>query len=205
VRNYLALLGWGYDAETTFFSTEELKEKFSLERVSRNPAVFDEAKLRSINGHYLRELPVDQLTARLEALTGRTGLRGAVEIAREKIQTLSEFWPLVSFLFDGPVEDERAWAATIDADGGAAALADARVALAAAEPFDPEQVEAALRGVVERRGVKPGKVFQPVRVAIAGTTVSPGIFESVALLGRERTLERIDAALERAQARGEDA
>jgi glutamyl-tRNA synthetase len=202
VRNYLALLGWGYDAETTFFSTAELQEKFSLERVSRNPAVFDERKLRSINGHYMRELSVDDLTARLEAFTGREGLRDAVEIARDKIQTLADFWPLVRFLFEGPVEDERAWAATIGADGGAAALEEARAALAAAEPFDVEHVEAALREVVEKRGVKPKQVFQPVRVAIAGTTVSPGIFESVALLGRDRTLERIDAALTRARRDG---
>ncbi len=77
-------------------------------------------------------------------------------------------------------------------------LRDARAALAAVEPFDADTVQGALRGVVERRGVKPGKVFQPVRVAIAGQTVSPGIFESVALLGRRQTLERIDAAIARA-------
>ena len=77
-------------------------------------------------------------------------------------------------------------------------LAEAREALAQAEPFDPRTIETALRGVVEARDVKPGKVFQPVRVAIAGSTVSPGIFESVARLGREETLARIDAALRRA-------
>jgi glutamyl-tRNA synthetase len=84
------------------------------------------------------------------------------------------------------------------ADGAREALADARDALAGTEPFDVEHVEAALRGVVERRGAKPKDVFQPVRVAIAGTTVSPGIFESVAILGRDETLRRIDAALTRA-------
>jgi glutamyl-tRNA synthetase len=194
VRNYLALLGWGYDAETTFFTTEELQQKFSLEHVSRSPAVFDEQKLRWMNGRYLRELSDDDLTGRLERFTGRTGLDGAVAISHDKLQTLADFWPLVSFLFDEPVDDPKARERWLT-DGGAEALADARGALASLETFDAPAIEGALREVVERRGVKPKDVFQPVRVAIAGTTVSPGIFESVELLGRERTLERIDAAL----------
>src|ERR687889_601076 len=85
VRNYLALLGWGYDEETTFMTTEELQRHFSLEKVSKSPAVFDEQKLRWMNGRYVRELPLDELTARLEALTGRRGLRDAVAITQEKI------------------------------------------------------------------------------------------------------------------------
>jgi glutamyl-tRNA synthetase len=121
-----------------------------------------------------------------------------VEISEEKIQTLAEFWPLVGFLFDGPADDPRAFKKVIASDGGVECLQAAREALAGAEPFTVENVEAALRNVVESRGTKPGKVFQPVRVAIAGTTVSPGIFESVALLGREETLARIDRALEHA-------
>ncbi|MBV9311804.1 MAG: hypothetical protein JOZ73_13310 [Solirubrobacterales bacterium] len=85
----------------------------------------------------------------------------------------------------------------IGTEQGASILAAAREALAETDPFDTHHIELALRGIVERTGLKPGKVFQPVRVAIAGTTVSPGIFESVALLGREETLRRIDRALER--------
>jgi glutamyl-tRNA synthetase len=198
VDNYIALLGAGFASDEEFFTLPELAERFRLERVSKNPAVFDERKLRHLNGRHLRELSTDELTERLERYTARTGLRGAVEIAAEKIQTLADFWPLVSFLFDGPVDDPAAFAKTIGGDGGAETLAAARDALAQAEPFDAGTIEAALRGVVETRDVKPGKVFQPVRVAIAGQTVSPGIFESVALLGREETLARIDAALARA-------
>jgi len=197
VRNYLALLGWGYDDATTFFSAEELKERFSLDRVSRNPAVFDERKLRWMNGRYLRELSEDDLVRRLEALTGREGLAPAVAIARDKIQTLEEFWPLVGFLFDGPADDPAAFAKVIAGDGGRQRLEAAREALAGAEPFDVSGVEVALRGVVERLGVKPKEVFQPVRVAITGTTISPGIFESVALLGRDEALARIKATLAR--------
>ena len=125
-----------------------------------------------------------------------------MEISEEKIQTLADFWPLVSFLFDGPVDDPAAFDKTIRREGGVEALSAARDALAQTEPFDAEHVEAALRGVVERLQTKPGKVFQPVRVAIAGQTVSPGIFESVALLGKDETLARIDSALARATGRG---
>jgi glutamyl-tRNA synthetase len=197
VDNYIALLGAGFAADREHFTLDELAERFRLERVSKNPAVFDEHKLRHMNGQWLRELSTDELTRRLEEYTGRSGLRTAVEIAREKIQTLADFWPLVSFLFDGPVDDPQAFERTMNRDGALENLKAAREALAEAEPFDVGTVEAALRGVVERRATKPANVFQPVRVAIAGTTVSPGIFESVAALGREKTLARIDRVLKR--------
>jgi glutamyl-tRNA synthetase len=200
VDNYIALLGAGFSADEEHFSLDELAERFRLERVSKNPAIFDEKKLRHFNGRHLRELPLEELTRRLETYTGRAGLGPAVEIAAEKIQTLAEFWPLVGFLFDGPADDEAAFNRVIAKDGGREALEGAREALGDADPWTVETVEAALQRVVEAREVKPGKVYQPVRVAIAGTTISPGIFESVALLGREETLARIDRALERARA-----
>jgi glutamyl-tRNA synthetase len=200
VRNYLALLGWGYDAETTFFTTEELVERFSLERVSKNPAVFDEQKLRWMNGHYLREMSADELTAVLEERLGRSGLREAVGIAQEKMQTLDDFWTLAAFLIERQPVDEKAWSKVMG-DGAADRLARARDALAQVEPFDAENVETALRAVVDDLDAKPNAVFQPIRVAISGSTVSPGIFESVAVLGRDETLSRIDEALTRAGAR----
>jgi glutamyl-tRNA synthetase len=202
VTNYIALLGAGFAADEEHFSRDELAERFRLERVSKNPAVFDERKLRHINGRWLRKLEVDELTRRLEVYTGRSGLRGAVEIAADKIQTLAEFWPLVSFLFDGPVEDPTAFKKVLGREGAVDMLRGARDALARTDPFDADHVERALRGVVETEGVKPGHVFQPVRVAIAGSTVSPGIFESVAVLAREETLRRIDDAIERASEKG---
>jgi glutamyl-tRNA synthetase len=194
VRNYLALLGWGADDSTTFFSTDELLERFSLERVSRSPAVFDEKKLRWMNGRYLRELPPEELTRRLEARHEREGLGDAVGIAQEKLQTLDEFWPLAGFLLERRPLDPAAYAKVMS-DGGPDRLGRAREALARLESFTPEDVERALRGVVEELGVKPREVFQPVRLAISGATTSPGIFESVALLGRDETLARIDSAL----------
>ncbi|MHB1571125.1 MAG: glutamate--tRNA ligase, partial [Solirubrobacteraceae bacterium] len=199
VDNYIALLGAGFAPDEEFFTLDELADRFRLERVSKNPAVFDEQKLRHLNGRHLRALGLDELTARLERFTGRSGLRGAVDISHEKIQTLADFWPLVSFLFDGPVDDRKAFDSTIRRDGAVESLAAAREALGAASPFDVETIESALRGVVERLQSKPARVFQPVRVAVAGQTVSPGIFESLALLGKDEALARIDAALARAR------
>ena len=199
VRNYIALLGWGYDETTTFMTTDELIERFSLNRVSKNPAVFDEQKLRWMNGRYLRELPAEEVRARLEELTGREITMEAVEISQDKMQTLADFWPLARFLVEEPELDEQAWERVMR-DGAPDRLRAAREALADLEPFEPDQVETALRSVVERLGAKPKDVFQPIRVAISGTTVSPGIFESVAALGRAETLARIDKALARAAA-----
>jgi glutamyl-tRNA synthetase len=197
VRNYVSLLGWGYDESTTLMTTDELVERFSLERVSRNPAVFDEQKLRWMNGVYMRQLDPAELRRRLEELYGREVPPEAVAISQEKMQTLADFWPLAGFLVERREIDPQAWDRVMR-DGGPERLRAAREALEAAEPFDTETVERALRGVVERLEVKPKEVFQPVRVAISGTTVSPGIFESVAALGRDETLARIDAALQRA-------
>ncbi len=196
VRNYMSLLGWGMaDNEESFFTTEDLQRDFSLERVSRSPAVFDERKLRWMNGRYLRELSVEDLQARLEQRLGRTLRREVVAITQEKISTLDEFWPLTRFFEDGPTDDPAAREKILGAEGATAALTAARAALAGLKAWTVPAVEDALRGVAEREQIKPKHLFQPIRVAIAGSTVSPGIFESVAVLGREETLARIDGAL----------
>jgi glutamyl/glutaminyl-tRNA synthetase len=194
VRNYLALLGWGAGDDATVLSTEELIERFTLQRVSRNPARFDETKLKWLNGVYIRAMAPQELTARLEAFTGRDGLGEAARISQEKIHTLADFWALTGPLLDGPVDDPAVRERWLG-QSGRAALADVREALSEIESFDQDSVERALEAVVAQRAVKPREVYQPLRVALCGTTISPGIFESVALLGREETLVRIDAAL----------
>jgi glutamyl-tRNA synthetase len=161
--------------------------------------VFDEQKLRWMNGRYLRELSARDLASRLEALLGRGDLEPAVAVAQEKMQTLADFWPLAAFLVEPQPTDEQAWDKVMTETSGPA-LAAVREALATVEPFDLEPVETALRGVAERLDAKPKQVFQPIRVAISGSTISPGIFESVVALGREETLARIDRALERLRA-----
>jgi glutamyl-tRNA synthetase len=207
VRNYLALLGWGAGDDATFLDTPELIERFTLERVSRNPARFDPVKLRWLDGLHVRALPVPELSDRLleflrvtdpeaaaPAGADRELLEGAVAISQEKIQTLADFWPLARFFFVGAAEDRAARERWLGEEGVATVRA-ARVELASIESFDLRAISSALEALVQRRGLKPREVYQPLRVAISGTAVSPGIFETIELLGREETLRRIDATL----------
>ncbi len=199
VRNYLALLGWGTDDDTTLMATEELVRRFRVEDVGRAAAIFDEKKLRWLNGRFMREMSLEGYTAAVARHLGREPddrLRGACAIAQEKAQTLEEVWPLIRFLFEPPVDDEKSWRRVMK-DGALPALEAVRAALAEAGAFDAVAVEKALAPIPQRLDVKPGRVYQPVRVAITGTAVSPGIFESLAALGRDESLARIDAALAR--------
>ena len=199
VRNYLALLGWGAGDDATLIPTAELIERFRIEDVGSAAAIFDEKKLRWVNGRYMRELPLEEYTRAVAAHLGREPderLRAACEAAQDKAQTLDEVWPLIRFAFEGPVEDERAWRKVMKDDAGRL-LEAARSRLEAAAPeFGAEDVERALSPLPEELGVKPGRLYQPIRVAITGTTVSPGIFESLALIGRDLALERISAAID---------
>ncbi len=208
VRNYLALLGWGTEDDTTILTTEELIDRFSIERVGRSAAVFDERKLRWVNGRFMRALPLDEyerrLTEHLErqspadasafsaAAPDRRHL--ACEIVRDKAQTLEEVWPLIRFIFAEPQNDPAAWEKVMTPDARSA-LVDALEVLRGIDGFDAASLEAGLQAMVERSGRKPKDVYQPIRVAITGTTVSPGIFDSLAALGRESSLDRIERAV----------
>jgi glutamyl-tRNA synthetase len=198
VRNYMALLGWGTDDDTTIMSTEELVKRFDVKDVGTASAIFDEQKLRWLNGRFMRELPLDEYTAAVARHVGREpdeDLRAACAIVQEKAQTLNEVWPLIGFLFEEPEYEPKAWKKVMK-DGSMELLEDAQGALAGVEPFEPDAIEAALAPILAERDVKPGKLYQPIRVAISGGTVSPGIFESLAALGRERTLARLRRALD---------
>jgi glutamyl-tRNA synthetase len=199
VRNYLALLGWGTQDDTTIMSTDELIERFDIADVGRASAIFDEQKLRWLNGRFMREMDLDDYTAAVARHVGREPderLRAACEIAQEKAQTLDEVWPLIGFLFEEPETDEKAWKKVMK-DGALPLLSDALEALRSAESFEPAELETALGRILADHEVKPGKLYQPIRVAITGTSVSPGIFESLAVLGKDRSLGRIENAVQR--------
>ncbi len=190
--NFLALLGWAPDGETTIMSREELIERFSLEHVSSSPAQFDYDKLDWMNGVYLRALPPDEYAEVLIRFLREQGydwdeqrIRAAAPLVQEKIVKLSEFPAFAGFLF----HDVEA-----DVDGGRDVVAAARDALAELEPFTADAIETSLREVLEQLGLKPRQGFQPIRVAVTGSKVSPGLFESIELLGRETTLARLSAA-----------
>ena len=187
--NFMALLGWSYDDHTEIMSREELVERFTLERVGKSAAVFDYDKLKHLNGIYLRALPPDEYADRLVAYLRERGyewdeqlVRKAAPLVQEKIATLGEFPEFAGFLFARPEPDAAA-------DG--AVLPAAAEALEQVEPFDASSIEAALRELAERLGLKPRDAFQPIRLAVTGSTVSPGLFESLELLGKEESLVRI--------------
>ena len=210
VRNYLALLGWGSADDETIMSTPELLERFSIDRVGRSAAIFDAQKLRWLNGRYMRELPVeryeeqvdghlrrtDPVAAEAFAAAGAAARSEACEIVQEKAQTVVEVWPLIAFLFTEPTIDEKAWRKVMKPEVEPV-LAREREVLAAAESFETDVLERDLRALIEAEGLATGKALQPIRVAITGSSISPGIFESLQALGRERALQRLDRALER--------
>ncbi len=194
--NFLSLLGWSYDDRTTVMSRDELVARFSLERVGSSPPTFDYDKLDWLNGVYLRELSPQRYASALVTYLREQGydwpeerVRRAAPLCQEKIGRLGEFPGFAGFLFQ-------------DVEAPADALGDrsdvleaARQGLADVEPFTSESIEAALRSICDRLGLKPREAFAPVRVAVTGSKVSPGLFESIELLGRAETLGRLDRAL----------
>jgi glutamyl-tRNA synthetase len=190
--NYLALLGWSYDDHTELMTRVELVERFSLDRVGKSAATFDSEKLTHMNGVYLRALEPSEYADRLVAYLRERGydwdeqlVRRAAPLVQEKIATLGEFPRFAGFFFsrvelERPIEDGRV-------------LPEASAALADVDPFEAPAIEAALRAVAERLGLKPRQAFQPIRLAVTGSTVSPGLFESLELLGKEESLSRIAA------------
>ena len=193
--NFLARLGWAYDDKTEVFSRDDLLRLFRLDRVSSSPAVFDYQKLAWLNGVHLRNLPADEYADRVLTYLRGQGIdwdealvRQAAPLVQEKIETLDQLPDYVRFLFED-VEPDPALV-----DGSAPVLAEAESALAGAEPFDAETIERELRGLAERLDLKPREAFQPIRIAVTGSKISPGLFESLELLGRERSLRRLRAA-----------
>jgi glutamyl-tRNA synthetase len=189
--NYLALLGWSYDDRTEIMSVDEIVERFTLERVGASPAVFDYVKLTHINGVYLRALSPEEYADRLVAYLRERGydwdeelIRKAAPLVQEKIATLGEFPAFAGFLFARVEPDPKQL-------GDGAVLPEAAAALAEVEPFEAENIESALRQLAERLGLKPRDAFQPIRLAVTGSSVSPGLFESLELLGKEEALARI--------------
>jgi glutamyl-tRNA synthetase len=191
LMNFLALLGWSYDDKTTIMSRRELIERFSLDRVVPSPATFDYQKLDWMNGVYLRGLQPDEYAHDLLRWLRERGIdwpeekvRASAPLVQEKIELFSQYPDFVRFLFE-PVDPDGA-----DPETCRAALE----ALEAVEPWEASRIEDALRELAERLGQKPRQAFQPIRIAITGSKISPGLFESLELLGKEESLRRLSAA-----------
>ena len=199
--NYLALLGWSYDETTTFLSLPELVERFDLSRVSRNPAAFDVEKLEWMNGHYIRESDDVRIGELVSAELLHDGVDAdstvvarAVPVIKERMKTVPEGAGQIRFLFQTAVDpDERArmWLGSERAD----LLREAASRLEAVEEWTHEEIERVIRQLQADLGLSSKNAFMPIRCAITGRTTTPPLFESIELLGKERTLERLRAAI----------
>ncbi len=190
LMNFLALLGWAPDGETTIMSSEELVELFTLERVGSSPATFDYAKLDWMNGVYLRDLGDSAYADVLFAYLREQGVewdeslvRAAAPIVQEKIGRLGEFPAFARFLFEEVEPAPELLDARI--------LTEAAAELEPLQPWEAETIETALKGLCERLEAKPKTVYLPIRVAVTGSRISPGLYESLELLGRDVSLERL--------------
>jgi glutamyl-tRNA synthetase len=188
--NFLALIGWAPDGETTIMSRDEIVERFRLPAVSPSPGTFDYAKLDWMNGVYLRALSAAEYADRLVLWVGEQGLDWPAErvhaagpIVQEKIARFEEFPAFAGFLF-GDVEPDPA-----HLDAGI--LSAAAEALEATTPWEASALETSLKTLCEELGEKPRTVYGPIRVAVTGSRVSPGLYESLELLGRDVALERV--------------
>jgi glutamyl-tRNA synthetase len=193
LMNFLALLGWSYDDKTTVMHRHELIERFSLDRVVPSPATFDYEKLDWLNGVYLRALPPEEYALVLCRYLREQGydwpeerVRASAPLVQEKIEKLSQYPGRARFFFE-PVSPDGADPETCRA---------AYAALEPVEPWEASRIEAALRAFAERLGQKPRQAFAPVRLAVTGSNVSPGLFESLELLGKDESLNRLAAAAE---------
>lgn len=208
VFNYLAILGWSPDADTTVFTRDEAVAAFDLVDVNKNPAAFDPDKLGWMNGEYIRALDSSRFNElvrpHVEAAVGR-GLSDADwsrfedigPLVQERTRLLPEAGEQVVFLFtDLEGYDEKSWNKVMTKEGVAGILDAARSALSDLADWSIDAIETSLRAMIEGLGIGVGKALQPIRVAVTGSSVSPPLFESLAALGRERTLERIAAARE---------
>jgi glutamyl-tRNA synthetase len=201
LANYLALLGWSSPDEREFLNREELIERFDVTRVSSNPAAFDVEKLTWMNNRYIQGLDDDELAARCVHFLSESGLgveptvlRRAMPLVKERMKTLSEAPELLRFLFsDDIVLNEKARGLLDNAPDGY--LKGAAEALDALEGWDAETITRALDALAGAAGLNRTKGWQPVRAAVTGSNVSPPLPESLALLGRDRTVARIRAAV----------
>jgi glutamyl-tRNA synthetase len=199
--NFLARVGWAYDDKTEFFTRQELVEKFDLEGVNKSPAAFSYDKLEWMNGTYIRQLGLDDLAERLlPFLTGAdlTIVRRIAPLVQDRIKKLAEVVEWTDFFFTDELDydPQLLIGKKMGVEDSLAALTRARETLASLPAFDEEAMEPALRALAEEMGLKVGQLFGVIRVAVTGKKVAPPLFGTLAVLGREKVLQRMDKALE---------
>jgi glutamyl-tRNA synthetase len=211
IDNYLSLLGWSYDDKTEYFSRDELVRSFTLARINSSPASFDPKKLWAVQDHYMALLSTDEKLVLMLPFLARAGLvshpatagqsatvRKVIEASGDRLKVAGDILAYADFfLVEQPAMDEAAVKQRLAKPGVRPLLEAFAAAIGPLEPFEPAPLEAALKQVVEAAGVKVGDLVHAVRVAVTGKTVGPGLYDCLAILGREPSLARIDGALPR--------
>lgn len=203
--NYMALVGWSYDDKTELMTRAELIERFSLERVNSSPAAWNYDKLNNMNGLYIRQLTVEDLTDRLLPFLSRAGLEveraqllPITPLIQERIQVLSDASAQVDFFFSDDFDYEPALLIPKKSDAAATLIGLTRAAeILSGVEFKHDALDTALRAGADELGLKVGQMFQPIRVAVCGRTASPPLLETLEVLGRETSLKRVKAAIEK--------
>lgn len=209
--NFMALLGWSLDDKTEIFSREELIRHFTIERISKTAAVFNHEKLLWMNGAYIRDLDPDDLATRLLPVLerdlpssvprpiSREYVRQIVPLIQERINTLNEAAVYADFFFVGEVDYEPASliGKKMTPESTLNALKAAHAKLEALDGFDHDTLETTLRALAEELGLKAGQLFSPLRGATTGRTAAPPLFETMAVLGKQKCVRRIEAAIAR--------
>jgi glutamyl-tRNA synthetase len=206
IVNYLVLLGWSLDDKTEFLTRAQMIESFSLERVHGSPASFDPVKLVAFQTHFMQQLSVDEKVERVLPFLARAGLpTERTQVARvvaalgDRLKVFGDILLQGAFFFGRDVTyDEKAFAKRVQAPGAPERLRDYRGWLAGRDAFDAAALEQATHSYLTEKGLALGDIVHAVRVAITGTAAGPGLFDCLAVLGKETVLHRIDQALARA-------
>jgi glutamyl-tRNA synthetase len=205
IVNFIARIGWSYDDRTELFTRDELIERFSLDRLNVSPARFDYDKLEWMNGVYIRQAAVDDLAEALLPVYAEAGLQADLEtvcqivpIIQERIKTLRDALSWSGFIFQDEVDldPKLLIGKKMDARSSLDALRRARDLVARIEPFSPECLEQPLRDLAGELEIKVGPLFGILRGAVTGQRVSPPLFETMSIMGRERVLEQMDRGIE---------
>ena len=209
IDNYMALLGWSLDDKTEFFSRDELVRHFTLERINSSPASFDPKKLWAVQDHYMGQLTIDdklalmlpflikaKLVADPPGADAVATVRRVIEASGERLKVAGDILGYADFfLVAEPPLDEAAVKQRLAKPGVRALLEQAITVLGGIEPFAPPELEAACKEIVDAAGLKIGDLIHPIRVAITGKTVGPGLYDCLSILGREQSLTRLTRAL----------
>jgi glutamyl-tRNA synthetase len=210
--NFISLLGWSFDGDSEIITREDMIARFSLDRLTKSNANFDEDKYLFINGWWIRNLPKEEIVSRTIPFLEKAGfdlssrsrewIAGIIALETERCKLLTEFADALRYFFEAPADFDPKGESKVMKDGADALLAEAATRLSACDFADMHSLENAIKALAEERQVGLGRIAQPIRLAVSGRTATPGLFEVLHYLGKDESLARIARFLERRKGMG---